>query len=53
MKQTPSMIPKDEIPGPGNYEVAKASEKIHKGVPIATLGYLPRFNDPQNQVCPG
>jgi hypothetical protein len=47
------MIPKDDVPGPGNYEVAKASEKIRRGVPIATLGYLPRFTDQQKSVAPG
>ena len=41
------------IIGPGNYEVAKAAEKIHKGVPIATLGYLPRFLDLHKNKAPG
>jgi hypothetical protein len=47
------MVPKDEVPGPGNYEVAKASEKIRRGVPIASLGSLPRFIDQQKRVEPG
>lgn len=47
------MIPKDDLPGPGMYEVAKASEKIRRGIPIATLGYLPRFSDRHKTVAPG